>query len=658
MNPINALRFNLGYYRTTVFQLIISFISLWILRYFFWVFNIETYGNISPRELWAIMWYGIPFDLSAVGYFNIPFILIRFLPFQFVRRRGWIMASDIIFGVFNSLMLILNIADIGFVSFSGGRMRWGSLAGAMGDADIWGVLVSYARPYWWLYLFMVVYIAATLSVCYLPKIKPEDFQSRISRKLVLKRSCYLILAAAFTVLCIRGIRWRPLNVADAFSFVEPSRVDIVLNTPFSIVRTMKKSVEFDRVSYYSSEQLDRLRNDRYLFTEADTIPGIGDQRGKNIMFIIIESGGRQFFDTFSFVDGEKRRGLYTFIDSIASESLVNEQVMGTGLLSCNGLTSLFMGFPHFDPDYFANSSYIKNDFDTPVNLLREKGYRSKFYYGSPAGSFYIGQTISVANFDEAVFKDDYPLAHESESGWGIWDHDMAEYVAKDLGSLSEPFLAAWFTTNAHIPFDLPDKYAQSFNYPAGTPEATMAYTDMALRMFFSIARRQSWFANTVFVIIGDHGNRDFKGTVLDTPWIKYQVPLIIYTPDGSIRPRRISGVVMSQFDVTPTLMHIMGYDLPFISVGTDLFDTGKPHYGISRLDGQIMVTGPQYVIFTDQKGNDLLKVYDITLDQALSKPLTDYDNEETDRMLEWTRAFLQDYTSRIIDNRMSVRTAQ
>lgn len=645
----------MGYYAGTLWQLAIVFLSFWFSRYFFYLSNAESIGPLTTSEYWRIMWYGIPFDLCAFAYLNIPYVLMRFLPFRALQEKRWIKASDIYLGASTTLMLILNIADFVFVSFNGGRMRWETLGGVLGDGGIWGVLFSYARVYWYLYIFMAVYIAVTLTVAFLPRLKPSRLILTLGtkrRNLVL--TCMFITVGALTFLAMRGTRSKPLNVADPINFVDNKKADLVLNTPFTVVRTIGKNLSIERITYYSADELSRMRDNRYHFSPADSIPGVGTQKGKNIVFIVMESGGAQLIDRLAFAKGEKPKKLFPFLDSLIDKSLTIEGLMGTGIISNNGLNAMFMGFPSFDPLYFVTTSYVGEAYETPAGLLQESGYHPKFYYGCKEGSFYIGPTMRLAGFADMVTKNNYPLTYETECEWGIWDHEVALYVAGDLTELPRPFFAVWFTINAHSPFEVPKDKAGRFHNKPDTPEIALEYTDYALQQFFMQAEKEPWYEDTMFVITGDHGNRDFKGTALDTPWIKYHLPLIVYTPDGSVRPQRLSGRVMSQFDIMPTLLHLAGYDKEFFSLGTDYFDEGRPHYAISKVEGRFMVTGPKYVMFTDDKGAEILDVYDITADHTLQRPLGAYDKAEVNAMHAWAKAYLQDYTHRILDNRMKL----
>lgn len=69
-----------------------------------------------------------------------------------------------------------------------------------------------------------------------------------------------------------------------------------------------------------------------------------------------------------------------------------------------------------------------------------------------------------------------------------------------------------------------------------------------------------------------------------------------------------------------------------------------------------MITGLKYVVMADSDLDWVLAVYDAVSDQELRQKLVDYDSDEVDGMLMWARALMQDYTCRMVYNRLSVKT--
>ena len=90
------------------------------------------------------------------------------------------------------------------------------------------------------------------------------------------------------------------------------------------------------------------------------------------------------------------------------------------------------------------------------------------------------------------------------------------------------------------------------------------YTDFGFQKFMEAASKESYFNNTVFVFIGDHGIPGnatdlFPGAWTNQRLAAFHVPFLIYSPTMTT-PQRINAIC-SQVDVLPTIATYCG--IPF-----------------------------------------------------------------------------------------------
>ena len=95
--------------------------------------------------------------------------------------------------------------------------------------------------------------------------------------------------------------------------------------------------------------------------------------------------------------------------------------------------------------------------------------------------------------------------------------------------------------------------------------AVQAGADYALGEFLKLARSSTYYDNTIFLVVSDHNSR-VKGANL-IPVERFHVPGVIL--GGGIEPRRVPGIV-SQIDLLPTLLSLMGIDSRHPAIGYDL----------------------------------------------------------------------------------------
>ena len=84
-----------------------------------------------------------------------------------------------------------------------------------------------------------------------------------------------------------------------------------------------------------------------------------------------------------------------------------------------------------------------------------------------------------------------------------------------------------------------------------------------------MAKKQSWFKNTVFIIVADHCASSSGKTQL--PLDKYRIPALIYSP-GFIQPA-VYNKMVSQIDLMPTLFGLLNFNYKTKFFGQDVLKT-------------------------------------------------------------------------------------
>jgi phosphoglycerol transferase MdoB-like AlkP superfamily enzyme len=153
--------------------------------------------------------------------------------------------------------------------------------------------------------------------------------------------------------------------------------------------------------------------------------------------------------------------------------------------------------------------------------------------------------------------------------WGIWDEEFIDYMGEVLSEQGEPFFSTIFTLSSHHPFVVPERYADSL--PEGyTPNhRCVAYVDDALRKFFTKYGSQEWFRNSVFVFVADHVSSEKYAPKTKVSPGDYHTFGFIYAPESTLQGE--CADVVSQIDIMPTLLGLMGNEQPYFAFGRDIF---------------------------------------------------------------------------------------
>ncbi|ESU27194.1 phosphoglycerol transferase [Flavobacterium limnosediminis JC2902] len=327
--------------------------------------------------------------------------------------------------------------------------------------------------------------------------------------------------------------------------------------------------ELDYTKFYETLPEDKayemLKQEIPLISEASTVRSINDNQKeihKNVVLITVESLSADFMKAYG-----NEQNITPFLDSLADESLVFTNLYATGNRTVRGLEAVTMCIPPTAGESVVKRKDNKNKFTTG-SIFKQKGYQVDFLYGGDAyfdnmEDFFTGNGYTVV--DKKSFR---PDEISFENIWGVCDEDMAKKAIQtmnDEAKKGKPFFNHWMTVSNHRPFTFPDN---KIDIPADSKsrEGGVKYTDYALHKFFEMAKKETWFKNTVFVIVADHCASSSGKTEL--PMEKYRIPAMVYAP-GFVKPEKNTKLT-SQIDLMPTVMGLLHFDYESKFYGQDV----------------------------------------------------------------------------------------
>lgn len=292
-----------------------------------------------------------------------------------------------------------------------------------------------------------------------------------------------------------------------------------------------------------------------------------DGRGRlNVVLIMSESFGAEFSRLY----GAARDWTPEF-DALAQQSLWFSRTYASGTRTVRGLEALSASIPPIPTESIVrrpgNDGVI-----TLGEVLRSHGYSTMFMYGG-YGYFDNMNAFYTANGYEVIDRTALTTEPRFENIWGVADEDLFDLAlgqADTLAARGKPFLIQIMNTSNHKPFTFRAGLEQVGVKPeGGGRESGVRYADYAQGYFIREARKHTWFDDTVFIIVADHGARVYGRQ--DIPLKSYEIPLLFYSPKH-LQPAR-NDLLMTQIDVAPTLMGLLG--LPYAApwFGQDALNT-------------------------------------------------------------------------------------
>jgi phosphoglycerol transferase MdoB-like AlkP superfamily enzyme len=297
-------------------------------------------------------------------------------------------------------------------------------------------------------------------------------------------------------------------------------------------------------------------------TTIKEIKSVGAENHKNVVLITIESYSAEFLKMYG-----SEKNITPFLDSLATKSLVFSNLYAVGNRTVRGLEAVTLCLPPTAGESVVKRVDNKAKFSTG-SIFKQKGYTVKYLYGGDAyfdnmQDFFGGNGYEIV--DKKTFK---PNEVTFQNIWGVCDEDMYNKAIVEMNAEfkeNKPFFNHIMTVSNHRPFTYPN---DKIDIPgdAKSRDGGVKYTDFAMKEFFNKAKKQPWFANTVFVILADHCASSSGKTEL--PIDKYRIPAMIYSP-GFIEPKHYTNL-MSQIDVMPTVFGMLNFNYQSKFFGQDV----------------------------------------------------------------------------------------
>ena len=649
LSPIAAVLFNL----------LLAYVVYFMARIVYLLENWSYFSqNLSFARLMEIQGGGLVFDTSAILVTNIPYIVLMLLPIHLKETRLYQQVCKSLFLAINGLALAINLCDAVYFRFTMRRTTTTVFSEFSNEGNLGSIFLTETLRHWYLVLFFVL-VVWLMYRCY--RTTGLDRRRLSWWHYDLATLLSLAALAPFVVAGIRGgfaTAVRPITISNANQYVDrPIDAALVLNTPFSLYRTIGKAV-FVVPEYFADEQ-QMAAVYSPIHVPNDTVP----MTKKNVVVLIVESFGREYIGALNKnLENGRYKGYTPCVDSLISKSITFTRSFCNGRKSIDGMPSILSSIPMFVEPFFLTPASM-NHVSGIASLLAGEGYQTAFFHGAQRGSMGFMAFARSTGFQAYYGREDYD-ADERFGGdddfdgmWAIWDEPFLQYYATKMSEMKEPFMTALFTASSHHPYVIPDKYKDVYPEEGIIMHKCIRYTDMALGKFFAAASRQPWFNNTIFVLTSDHTNmsdHDYYQTDLGG----FCSPIIIYEPG---REPQMQDKIAQQIDILPTVMGMLHYQKPYFGFGIDLLNTpAEDTWAVNYLNGIYQYVKHGHVLqFDGERTKAVYALTDSLMQHNLLQESAAAENSSLftfhfslDKMELELKAIIQQYMSRMVENRL------
>ncbi len=264
-----------------------------------------------------------------------------------------------------------------------------------------------------------------------------------------------------------------------------------------------------------------------------------------------------------------------FLNELAKRSLLAERAYAVVPHTHNALTATNCGIePPLDRWGTMSLSARRDSVPSTclAELLGKRGYDSA-YFMSQASSFErspkimenlgYGEFYSVESMDKEGFEQTNYFGYEDE----VMLEPSEEWL-KEQKSSGRPFLATYLTSAPHHEYLAPQERYGRVEYTeddlVNRYLNAVRLQDFFLKNLFVQYRKLGLYEDTVFIVLGDHGEGFGEHARFQHDNVPYEeglkIPMIVHDPRQFQNGARVT-VPVNQLDVLPTVADLLGYEI-------------------------------------------------------------------------------------------------
>ena len=642
---------------TTIYNLMLVYVVYFLARVLYLLLNYSYFSvDMTYSHLLELFMGGLVFDTSAILITNSLYIFLMLLPWHGKETRLYQQVCKWVFLCINGLALFVNCCDAVYFRFTMRRTTTTIFSEFSNEGNILSIFFQELVNHFYLVFIFGVIIWALYKFYRSTRLRQRHYvwwQYDVAMLLS------LLFVAPFTVAGIRGgftTAVRPITISNANQYADhPIEAALVLNTPFSLYRTIGKDV-FVVPDYFNPEDLEVIYSPIHQpdIVTNDSVDSDTTFVKKNVVILIVESFGREYIGALNrSLDGGRYKGYTPFVDSLIAHSVTFTHSYCNGRKSIDGMPSILSSIPMFVEPFFLTPASM-NHVSGIARLLGNEGYETAFFHGAQRGSMGFQAFANATGFKAYYGREDFNADSrfgnddDFDGTWAIWDEPFLQYYGAKMSEMKEPFMTAVFTASSHHPYVVPEKYQDVYPEEGLIIHKCIRYTDMAIRKFFERVSHEPWFHNTIFVLTSDHTNLS-DHAYYQTDLGGFCSPIIIYEPGNQSRIPEIQDKIAQQIDILPTVMGMLHYPRPYFAFGIDLFNTPPEEtWAVNYLNGIYQYVKKEHVLqFDGEKTIGIYALSDSLMQNNLNGQLPDQPWMEQD-----LKAIIQQYMSRMVEDRL------
>ena len=569
----------------------------WIVKLFFiylfifTVFRIATVfffkpKNLSVIELLPSFWLGLKYDLRWIAFILSPIaffsLFLKLSPFYSDKNKKiW----TIYLGIITLLVLFFYGADFGQFAYINARLNADALIFAEDPKESLQMIWQ-SYPVIWI---LIGLFGAVLMMIWMFRKTHVDIEGKnlSIHKFSYKKKWHFLAVLILGWFMYGFFALKPLNFFRAFNLNDEFKSNLALNPLQNFFTTLrfrkpdyntKAKENFSTIANFLAIEKNNETNpySRIVYPGTKVL-----ERQPNIVLVICES-----FSMYKSSMSGNILNSTPYFNDLCKQGIFFNRCFSPTFGTARGVFATVTGIPDVLLSKFATRDTVTVKQQTIINNFEEY---EKFYFIGGRSQFnnftgLINNIKGVTIYEEGKYKS------AKENVWGISDKNLFLEANTVLAKQQKPFFAIIQTADNHRPFKIPtedndfvqknisDEVLKKNGFESLKEYNSFAYSDYCFKKFIEAAKKNTYFNNTIFVFVGDHGLEGNASAVYPKAWMDQRladehIPLLFYSPNLLTAQQRNETV--SQIDILPTIAGMVQQPYINTTLGRDLLDSTK-----------------------------------------------------------------------------------
>jgi len=600
----------------------------WLLLFFFLriIFLIYNQGILAVEEasfgeIIKSFWYGFRTDIASVCYLLVipSFILIvqQFKPWAWLN-----FANKFYYIIMLMLYALITVGELGIYP------EWKTKLSAK-------ALLYLQRPDEAFNSISLSQVLSLIGLAIFITFGSHYLYRKYFFTPVARKSNNWIMKIAFSLLILPvlflGIRGgiSPIPISPSAAYFSQHSIlnHTALNSGFNLAISM---LEYNKFRYknpfenFSKAEAEQIVGD-FMRVEKDTTINILNTQCPNIIIVLLESWSADLIESLG-----GKPGITPEFAKLEQDGILCTHHFTSGSRSQQALSAILGGFPAIPLTTVTENASKYSQLPSLSKSFNEEGYYSSFYFGGQLVYGNMKAYIYYNEFDKIFEEKDFD-AGIPHGRLGVHDEYLFAKHLEDLNEMPQPFFSIAFTSSSHSPYDHPMENVIDWGGNENDFINSAFYSDKQLGTYLREAKKQSWYPNTLFILVADHSHNTYRNWPLES-FDYHKIPLLFYGDviKNEFKGERI-GKIISHSDLPKTLLKQVGIPAEEFKWSRDIFNPYTPEYAFFELHYAYGWKQPQgsYVYSWDWK-----KYYEYKFVPGTTK-------QEEDKIIKNGKAYLQ-----------------